>query len=179
MREGRGKGGRGAVEHPTKAGSRDATVKMSSVRAELVLFPLLILKGACAKLKKRCSCIWIRMLGGVQCKALCTRARAHFISAQLQSLFFHTHRCSALPMTVALQLQPPPCWECPGHCQLCSGAGTGMAVGFLHLSGLSSNVLGCYPAVPQWCPESPRTARRGCVCGWRFWFVDWQERLPL
>lgn len=42
------------------------------------------------------------MLGGVQSVRLCVCLLV------LQSLFlFHMHRCSALPVTVALELQPP------------------------------------------------------------------------
>lgn len=108
----------------------------------------------------------------IECKALCMFACASkpvpFPHAPLLSSARDSCSGAAAPL----------CWECPGHCHLCSGAGTGMAVRFLHLLGLSRNVLGCYPAVPRWCPESLRTVRRGFY-GWRFWFVDWQERLLL
>lgn len=50
---------------------------MSLVGAERVLFPLLTLNAVCAD--TRCSCIWMRMLGGVQSLRLCVCVLVTFV----------------------------------------------------------------------------------------------------
>lgn len=94
-------------------------------------------------------------------KALCTCACARFISAQLKSLF-HTHLCPALPVTVALELQPFHAGNVPDTVICAAELGQEWQRGFC-ISRVSAGT--CWAVILP-CPsgvQSPRALRGGDV----------------